>query len=103
MAKRETYVKLFAPDGTPVEVLDTATEENERGRVEVLKERGYTTSKPRNPKASTNTGDTPEMAKLREELEAAKAENEALKKGAEGNGSGDGGFAPPKTDPPAKK
>jgi hypothetical protein len=92
MAK-ENWVKLFAPDGSPVEVLDTSDKDNPRGRVEVLKERGYTTSKPRNPTKSANTSDSPELAQLRAEMEQLKAENDDLK----AKTPADGSFAPPQT------
>lgn len=70
---RVKYFDLYAPDGTAVSVAG-------EDRAKLLQEqRGYTKSKPRNPKGPANTGDTPEMAQMRAELDALKAENEDLK------------------------
>lgn len=73
--EKVTYVKLYAPDGTHVEVKG-------EGRAKVLKEqRGYTTSKPRNPTKPVNDPryaadpavDT-RVAELEAELKAAQEE-----------------------------
>jgi hypothetical protein len=69
---RQKYVTLYAPGGTEVEVPEK--------RGEVLKERGYTTSKPRNPRTNNerrNKGDN--SSELQAEIERLKVENEALK------------------------
>jgi len=94
---RENWVDLYAPDGTPVSVLDTASKDTPRGRVEVLKERGYTDKKPRNPKGPANTGDSPELAQMRAELEKLRAENEKLKSDPSGDSGTAPEFAPPQT------
>lgn len=69
------WVKLYSPYGTEVEVKE--------GRAEVLKGRGYTTSKPRNVsrakgrKAADNSAElesaNAEIERLRAELEAAQS------------------------------
>jgi hypothetical protein len=71
--KRPTYTKLYAPDGTHVEV------EGEE-RAQVLKDRGYTDKKPRNP-----TGPATPAGDQTAELERLKAENEALRQQAADN------------------
>jgi hypothetical protein len=74
--ERKKYFDLYAPDGTPVSVAG-------EDRAKLLQEqRGYTKSKPRNPTKPAYTGDTPEVARMRAELDALKVENEDLKAGA---------------------
>lgn len=89
--ERVKYFDLYAPDGTAVSVAG-------EDRAKLLQEqRGYTKSKPRNPKGPANTGDTPEVAKMRQDLEALKAQNEELKAGQSGDPKRtDGGFPDPK-------
>lgn len=73
MSRAEKLVTLYNPDhGTEVEV-------NEE-RAEVLKGRGYTTSKPR-IRRGTKTGAKADdgNVELQAELERLRAENEALK------------------------
>lgn len=71
--ERKKYVTLYNPDhGTQVEV--------DENRAEVLKSRGYTTSKPRQiAKASRGkaAGPDPRVAELEAELAQAKADLEA--------------------------
>lgn len=71
---KEKFVDLYAPDGTQVEVSEE--------RAEILKGRGYTKSKPRNPTGpAAKTGDqSAELDALREQLAATEKErDEALK------------------------
>lgn len=92
MAQEKTeWFELFAPDGSGVSVAG-------KDRAELLqKERGYTKSKPRNPKVpaylSEQQARDKEMADLR-------AENERLK--AEATPAETPAFAEPKTEAPKK-
>lgn len=68
---RQKYVKLYNPDhGTEVEVSES--------RAKVLKDRGYTTSKPRIRKGM-KVGQSADDAELKAELERLRQENEELK------------------------
>jgi len=82
---RTKYVTLYHPENlTEVEV--------DEDRAEVLKGRGYTTSKPRAPRGRKGASRLEQMndnsAELQAEIDRLKAENEALK-------SGGGEFPPP--------
>lgn len=70
---REKYVKLYNPNGTEVEVAES--------RAEVLKGRGFTTSKPRNPvnPNATQRQGSGANSELLAEVEKLRAENESLK------------------------
>jgi hypothetical protein len=69
--KRPTFTKLYAPDGTLVEV------EGEERATLLKEQRGYTTSKPRNPtKPAVQSNDA------QAEIDRLTAENEALKAAA---------------------
>lgn len=67
MGEKVKYTKLYAPDGTLVEV------EGEE-RAEVLKDRGYTSSKPKNPTVPAVQGNSAQA-----EIDRLTAENEKLK------------------------
>jgi cell shape-determining protein MreC len=90
---RVKYFELFAPDGSGVSV---AGEE----RAKLLQEqRGYTKSKPRNPKVPAYLSDQQARDK---ELADLRAENERLKAAASAVAE-DGSFAPPQTPTTGKK
>ena len=80
MSRAEKLVTLYNPNGTEVEV-------NEE-RAKVLKDRGFTTSKPRKP-ANSNLNNRKDavsgaaMSDLQAELDKMRAENEQLKADAE--------------------
>lgn len=76
------WVKLYSPDGTQVEVKER--------RGEVLKGRGYTTSKPRTT-GRAKRGAKDNSAELQAEIDRLREENEQLKAGGEG-------FPPPNPD-----
>lgn len=98
MAQEKTqYFKLFAPDGTAVEVAG-------EGRAEELKKnRGYTTTKPRNPKGPVLSPDDQKAADLQAQLDEANAKIAAMESNQAGTGTPE--FAPPQTgaSTPAKK
>lgn len=81
--ERQKYVELYAPGGTQVEVPEK--------RAEVLKDRGYTTSKPRNPRTNSSRRQADNSA----ELEAMRQENERLKAELDAAKAGGEGFPPP--------
>jgi hypothetical protein len=91
MAQDKTeWFDLFAPDGSAVSVAG-------KDRAELLqKDRGYTKSKPRNPKVPAYMS---EAAARDKELADLRAENERLKAGTGETPE----FAEPQTTPAPKK
>lgn len=67
------WVTLYSPGGTEVDVKES--------RAEVLKGRGYTTSKPRNPGGRTRRAKDDNSAELQAQLDAANAKIAELEQG----------------------